>query len=218
MESRRLAIFDFDKTMIEGDSIADFIRFMWEKGLISLPRLLLILASTLLWALRFIPVEKAKSRALAPLRKLDEASAAALCSEYVERQLVPRVFPPALKKMKEHHLSGDLVLLVSASPACYLVHIGHYLPVDAVLATTTDDNYRVVINMRGEEKARQVKRWLDARGIAADWAESYAYGDSRSDLPVMMLTGNPFWVNASPAALKAAPRLPQLIWHPEAKD
>lgn len=215
MEKRRLAIFDFDNTMIKGDSISGFVRFMWKKRLISLPRLGLILLSTLLWMLRLLPVEKAKNQALAPLRKLKQEDSMALCHEFAAQCLAPRLFPPALQKMREHHLAGDMVLLVSASPALYLSHIREFLPVDAVLATPTDEACRVIVNIRGEEKPRQVKRWFEAEGIAPDWEASWAYGDSLSDLPVMMLTGNPYWVNPGPKAVKAAPHLPCYNWSGE---
>ncbi len=212
MDIRRLAIFDFDKTMVSGDSICGFVRFLWEKKLLSLPRLIGIGLASLLWMLRLIPVEKAKNQALAPLRKLDQTSADALCREFAEQHLAPRIFPPALKKMREHHLAGDAVLLVSASPACYLAHIRAFLPVDAVLATATDSAFRVTVNVSGEEKPRQVKLWLKNQPFSPDWAHSSAYGDSKSDLPVLRLTGNPCWVNPGAAALKAAPHLPQLRW------
>ncbi len=168
MESKRLAVFDFDKTMASGDSITEFVHFLWEKRVLSLPRLAVMLLISLLWLLRLVPVEKAKNQALAALRKVDQSRAQALCREFVETRLVPRIFPPALKKLQEHHLAGDVVLLVSASPACYLNHIKHCLPLEAVLATTTDDAYRVITNVRGEEKPRQVRQWLDANGITAD--------------------------------------------------
>ncbi len=32
METRRIAIFDFDKTMVSGDSITDFVRFLWDQS------------------------------------------------------------------------------------------------------------------------------------------------------------------------------------------
>lgn len=212
METRRLAIFDFDRTMAEGDSISEFVCFLWKKKLVSLPRMAAIGLSTLLWAMRLLPVEKAKEQALASLRKLDDQRAESLAREFVETRLVPRVFPPALNKMRDHQLAGDAVLLVSASPACYLAQISRFLPVDAVLATRTDSDYHVTANVRGEEKIRQVKQWLADQPFSVDWAGSSAYGDSKSDLPVLMLTGNPFWVNPSPAALRAAPHLPQLRW------
>ncbi len=116
METRRIAIFDFDKTMVSGDSITDFVRFLWDQKLISLPQLVKILLVSLLWILHLQPVEKAKEQALSPLKKLDTQGASALCREFVEQNLVPRIFPPALAKMRTHHLAGDVVLLVSASP------------------------------------------------------------------------------------------------------
>ncbi len=83
--------------------------------LISLPQLVKILLVSLLWILHLQPVEKAKEQALSPLKKLDTQGASALCREFVEQNLVPRIFPPALAKMRTHHLAGDVVLLVSAS-------------------------------------------------------------------------------------------------------
>jgi HAD superfamily hydrolase (TIGR01490 family) len=47
----------------------------------------------------------------------------------------------------------------------------------------------------GEEKARQARLFAEQHGL--DLAASFAYGDSRSDAPLLALVGHPVAVNPS---------------------
>ena len=54
----------------------------------------------------------------------------------------------------------------------------------------------------GSEKARAIEQLADREGL--DLAESYAYSDSASDLPMLRLVGHPVAVNPDSALAKAA--------------
>ncbi|HSK67766.1 MAG TPA: haloacid dehalogenase-like hydrolase, partial [Candidatus Limnocylindria bacterium] len=78
--------------------------------------------------------------------------------------------------------------------------------------TDTEEDFTVRENMTGEAKVRAVTRWLEEAGVRADWASSFAYGDSASDLPMLRLAGNHFLVNAKRRASRKGAGIPRLTW------
>ena len=83
---------------------------------------------------------------------------------------------------------------------------------DGLLATGLDEHSRVIVNCKGEEKVRRIREWLGAQDIRADFAASFAYGDSASDLPMLRLTGHPVQVNPRKKLRKAAPDMEAVHW------
>ena len=61
-------------------------------------------------------------------------------------------------------------------------------------------------------KVRRLNAWLRENGLEADFAGSFAYGDSKSDLPMLLLCGHPVQVNPKKALRKAAPEMDSEIW------
>lgn len=209
---RTLALFDFDGTMIRGDSIARLVRIMVKKGLMPVPELLNVLLKTLLWKLGRYPVEKAKTHSLAPLARMNPEAAAAFLRSFVQDELLPRIYPDALRAMQAHQDAGHLVLLVSASPLLYLQYLKDALPVDHILGTMTDEQLQVRLNVVREEKNRQILTWLHQQGIKANWAQSAAYGDSANDLPMLGLVGRPMLINPHKKAKRLGRGIPCKHW------
>mgnify|MGYP000907786843 CR=1 FL=1 len=72
---KKVVMFDFDGTMIAGDSIADFVRFSFFRGKLSFARVLHVSLLTLLWKCGFAKVERVKSMALRHLGGMGEGGA-----------------------------------------------------------------------------------------------------------------------------------------------
>ena len=115
--------------------------------------------------------------------------------------------------MEAHREKGDLVLLLSASPDSYMKERAKLLPVDLVLASPTDEKGRVSRTIRFHEKVKRMREWEAEQPFEVDWPNSWAYGDSATDLPVMRLTGHPTMVNPAGDAGRRQ-GLPQEIWRP----
>lgn len=214
MQTKAIAIFDFDGTMIRGDSIVAFVRYAIRRG-----KLCPLAALPQAWnAWRglngLISPEEGKSRALSFLGRMDQAEQAEFCRAFCREKLLPRIYPKALARLKEHAAAGEPVLLVSASPDIYMRYLPECLPIDAVMASPTDHKGRVLSNMRGQRKRDRVQAWADEQDFQVDWPNSWAYGDSAHDLPVMQLTGHPVSVNARKAMITEGAHLPQEDWRP----
>lgn len=97
-----------------------------------------------------------------------------------------RLRPDTTARLQEHRAAGHLVVLVSASPEVYLVPLGRYLGVDAVLASVLEvvdgrlTGRLAGPNCRGPEKVARLDAWLEDEG-QSDQTYLYAYGDSSGD-------------------------------------
>ena len=132
----------------------------------------------------------------------------ALSTEMFETSLRPKIFSEAVSQIQEHKEERTTVVLVTGSLDFIVQPIADYLGVDAVLAPQLrEENGRFTGELTtepliGEEKAKAVRRYANQHEISLE--ESYAYGDSQSDLPLLACVGNPVAVNPSKALRQKA--------------
>jgi len=196
------AFFDFDGTLIRGDSIVRFCRFARKKGVagpLALPR---AGALAVLYGMRLISAERAKGGALAFLKGRTDAELASLADAFCRDELLPRLYPQGVEALRSHQARGARVWLVSASPAFYLEPLRDALGLDAIIATRFEEGRIAGRNCRGPEKVLRIAEVLAARGESVDYAASTAYGDSRGDAPMLRLCGGKRAVNPKRALLR----------------
>lgn len=212
MDKRRIAVFDFDGTLIKGDSIASYVLYAMQRGYLSffdLPYQLINVRRTLK---NRISDEQGKSNALRFLGRMTPAQQDEFNLSFCRDKLLPRLYPKGIQRMREHQADGVHVLLLSASPDCYMKDWLGLLPIDGVLATPTNDQGHVSLTVRHHEKVKRIREWEAEQGFEVDWVNSWAYGDSATDLPVMQMTGHPVLVNPKPAMQAEGKGLPVEIW------
>ena len=134
-------------------------------------------------------------------RGMAVAEVKALSAEMFETSLRPKIFAEAVSQIQEHKEQGTAVVLVTGSLDFIVQPIADYLGVDTVLAPQLrEENGRftgelTTVPLIGAEKAKAVQNYADQHEISLE--ESYAYGDSGSDLPMLECVGNPVAVNSS---------------------
>lgn len=211
-ESKALAFFDFDGTMLRGDSITAYLRMAWKQGFLSLREYAAVIWHTVRFFLGMEQAEETKGRALRFLGAMTPEQQRAFDEAFVRQELLPRLFPQALSAWEAHRQAGRKLLLVSASTDNYMRLISQALGADALLCTVLSAEGIVKGNCKGDEKVRRIRAWLDEQGWQADFSSSYAYGDSKSDLPMLRLVGHPIQVNPKKALRAAAPDMSCVHW------
>jgi len=208
---RQTAVFDFDGTMIRGDSIVSLMLYAYKRRLISLPALLRGAGYGALYALRCMDVMAVKQNAHAFLAALDSDARERFLRDFA-RSLTGRVYPAARQQMEAHRRRGDLVVLCSASCQCYMQYVAEQLQADALLCTpSAPDGTCLGPNCRGAEKVRRVYAWLDAQALSHDSIVA-AYGDTKGDVPILQASQAPVLVNAKRGLKKALPHAQQVRW------
>jgi phosphatidylglycerophosphatase C len=115
--------------------------------------------------------------------------------------------PDTVARLRWHQARGHRTVLVSASLRPYLEPLAARLGVGDVLCTDVaqrDGRYLAALdgpNCRADEKARRLRGWLSANGVAD--AEVWAYGDSRGDRELLAMAHHPVWVHGT--TLQPAP-------------
>ena len=212
MEPVKLALFDFDGTLIKGDSIVPYIRLA--KRLKALPpaRFWGIVLRAPLWAMKIISDSAYKSCALGFYAALSPERQLALDKVFVDEYLLPRIFNQGKAALEAKKQEGYHVIFLSASTENYMQHVAKALQVDGLICTKLDAQARVTENCKGETKVHRLQKYLKENELDVDWDASCAFGDSKSDLPVLHLVGSPIIVNGKKKLIKAAPHLPRVRW------
>jgi len=121
-----------------------------------------------------------------------------------EKYIQPTGLNDVIARLREHSAQGHVVVLVSAMLAPTLKVIGDNLGVTGTVGSEVEfANGRYTGRVlppicMGVEKARLTKKFLQARGIEIDFAASYAYADSYSDLSLFEMVGHPTPVYPDP--------------------
>lgn len=209
---RALACFDFDGTMIRGDSIVAYLRFAYGWGALSRKEYAAAGGHTAAYFLGLETGDQVKTHALRFWGRLSPAEREKLDAAFARETLLPRIYPQAKQCWEEHRAAGRIMLLVSASTDNYMRFVAEALQADALLCTRLLPNGSVTGNCRGEEKVRRIRAWIEEEAVDADLGASFAYGDSAGDLPMLALTGHPTQVNPKKRLEKAAPDMKKVNW------
>ena len=100
-----------------------------------------------------------------------------------------------LERLKRHQEENIHILLVSGAYTQFLERVTDGLVFNQIIGTDIfykDDKVytkNAINHVNGQQKTLKVHEALD--GYQIDWENSYAYGDSFSDMPVLELVGNP---------------------------
>jgi HAD superfamily hydrolase (TIGR01490 family) len=128
----------------------------------------------------------------APVEMLDR-DAQLLLSDHI----LPKAFPAAVRRVREHRALGHRTVLITGALDLVVRPLAPLFD-DIVAAEMTirDGAYTgelAAVPPTGEVRAQALRDYADAHGL--DLAESVAYADSSSDLPLLEAVGFPVAVN-----------------------
>lgn len=205
------AVFDFDGTVIRGDSIVALTRLAQRRGYISVAAALWAGTCGVLYHLGLMEEMSVKRRGHAFLTRLSPAEREELLRGFAQ-SLADRAYSEALARMRAHRAAGDKVVLCSASCSCYMQYVATLLPVDALLCTpSAADGGALGPNCRGVEKVRRVRAWLAEEGLPPDSIVA-AYGDSKGDMYILRESRRPVLVNPKRALRRRMPEAERVQW------
>ena len=196
------AFFDLDKTVIARSSTLAFSKPLYRAGFLgrrAVMRMGLAQLFYLLFGADEDQLTKARDELLHLIEGWQRADVESLVVETLDEVADPMVYAEALFLIDEHARQGREVYIVSASPEEIVRPIARHIGVTNVIATRvkTDAQGRYVAEIdvyaMGPGKAEAMRALAERTGI--DLANSYAYSDSVTDLPMLEAVGNPVAVN-----------------------
>jgi HAD superfamily hydrolase (TIGR01490 family) len=207
---RAAAFFDLDKTVIAKSSTLAFSRPFYRGGLVNRRAVLKSSFAQFVYLLQGAD-EDSMDRMRDYLAVLcagwDVQQVRDIVAETLHELVSPLVYSEAVELFDEHRAAGRDVVLVSSSGEEVVGPIGDMLGVDRVVATrmiVADGRYtgEVAFYAYGEGKAVAMRELATSQGY--DLAESWAYSDSGTDLPMLELVGHPTAVNPDKALRRTA--------------
>ncbi|HET8813423.1 MAG TPA: HAD-IB family hydrolase [Solirubrobacterales bacterium] len=208
---RAAAFFDLDKTLMAGSSGMQFARIAAKQGIVGRRQL----ASWGFEHLRYRLRGTTDART-AEVLKVARGLISGLPAKTVDRMgpevmaaILPRVYPQMLEEVYAHQDAGRPTFIVSAAGNGVVEQLAHVLGMDGGIGTRyeadAEGNFTGRLDgpfVYGEGKVTAMEEFAADHEI--DLAQSYAYSDSLSDLPMLRAVGNPVVVNPDPALVAIA--------------
>ncbi len=196
----KLAIFDLDNTLLNGDSDYLWGQFLVDQGHIN-P------AKFERDNQRFyqdyqdgrLDIEAYLQFALRPLAQNDMETLLTWHAQFMDEYILPIVLPKGRALIENHRRQGDYPLIITATNAFITAPIGRYLGVETTLATQPEliaDQYTgkyIGTPTFREGKVKRLYEWLDETGHTLEGAAFYS--DSHNDLPLLEHVSRPIAVD-----------------------
>ena len=203
----KLALFDLDNTLLDGDSDYAWAQFLIEEGVLHADE---YNAKNEWFYERYkdgtLDIHEFLDFQLAPLARHPRAQLDAWHAEFMQRKVRPMILPGAPQLIATH--SDALTAIVTATNRFITRPIADELGVRDLIATDIEEvDGAFTGKPRGmptfrEGKIARVNEWLASRGHRLEDFESWFYSDSLNDLPLLERVTHPVAVDPD-ATLRA---------------
>lgn len=201
-QAQAAAFFDLDKTIIATSSTLAFAGTLSRAGLLN--RTALVKAGIAqayygLFGADHDQMERVREELAELTKGWDKAQIEDIVEETVDEIVAPLAYAEALALIDEHHRAGRRVIVISSSPVEIVRPLGKYLGVEEIIGTIPEVDAEgkytgdLAFYAYGENKAVAIRRLAEEEGVSL--ADSYAYSDSITDLPMLEAVGHPVAVN-----------------------
>ena len=207
-----IALFDLDYTLLGGDATYEWIHFLIRLGVLDrgtyeaeLEQFYDDYAAGTLDIHAFLHFD------FRPLSSHPRAQLEQWREQYLAQAIAPIILPKALDLIATHEARGDVTAIITAANSFVTTPIARMFGVSHLLASEPecrDGEFTGRIDgipCFHEGKVLRLEAWLAGRGQAlTDFAESYFYGDSQSDVPLMEKVTHPIAVEPDDALAELA--------------
>ena len=196
----RLAIFDLDNTLINGDSDHSWGEFLVRKNLVDAE--VYRLANDRFYQdykAGTLDIQEYLRFSLAALVNHSLAELNAFHAEFMATVIEPMMQPKAQALLQSHRAQGDYLLIITATNGFVTRPIAKRLGVDDILATDpeiVDDRYTgnsIGVPCFQGGKVIRLEEWMKERSFTLD--DAFFYSDSINDLPLLEQVAYPVVVD-----------------------
>jgi HAD superfamily hydrolase (TIGR01490 family) len=204
------AFFDLDKTLMEGSSALHFARAAYRAGMVSRRQLARDGWANLKFRLNGstdTDTDELRQRILDSIAGQRTVDLARMGPD-VLAGILPLLYREVLDEAYAHQDAGRRAYIVTAASQELAEVLAHVLVLDGGVGMRSEVRDGVYTGKPAgpftyrEGKAEAIRELAEREGI--DLAESYAYSDSESDLPMMRVVGHPVAVNPDRALERVA--------------
>lgn len=208
----KLALFDLDHTLLDGDSDDLWFQFLAQHGAVDGVHDSAVRAQFIAdYHAGRLNVPAFYAFVLRPLAQHDLPTLLAWRGQFLAECVRPRISATAHALVAGHRNSGHVLAIITATNRFVAEPIAAELEVPNLLATTPEyDGQRFTGRVSGipcfrEGKLQHLDAWLQRENLVP--TETWCYSDSHNDLPLLESASHPVAVNPDPElAQRAAQR------------
>lgn len=196
----KLALFDLDHTLLDGDSDDLWFQFLADRGAVNGTRDSAARAQfTADYHAGRLNVPDFYAFVLRPLAEHDLSTLNAWRQQFLAECVRPRITTTARALLAGHRNSGHVLAIITATNRFVAEPIATELEVSNLLATTPEyDGERYTGRVTGvpcfrEGKLQHLHEWLQREHFTP--SETWCYSDSHNDLPLLESASHPVAVN-----------------------
>ena len=194
-----LALFDLDKTLLDGDSDYEWGQFLVNKNLVDQQEY--AKANGYFYEeyqKGTLDIHEFCAFSFKPLATMSRDTLTELHAEFMQTIVVPMIRKQSQATVDKHHEAGDISIMITATNSFITQPIADHFGIQHLIATepkVIDGNYTTEIEGTPcfqEGKVARLNTWMMAND--ANLNGSYLYSDSMNDLPLLEAVDNPIAV------------------------
>lgn len=191
---RKLALYDFDKTVVDCESIVELYKYGFKNKKIKFFRTMAGLGSAYIRSKLASDFDVMKNQMVSIIKYFSEDE----LRDFVTDYLFPKFFFVEFEDEFYSHDEDTIKILCSASATPYLKYVEDLYPFDYILGTDLGDDYKLTRgNNKKDVKVKNIKDLLAQEGIEIDYENSCGYSDSYKDDKYMLrMAKNRFLINS----------------------
>lgn len=221
----KIALFDLDHTLLDGDTNVLWIAHLVSRGLADTATISRQQEFMDLYAREQLDMAEYMDFHIGVLASRSLSEWQPILQSFVNTELLPRLAPDALATLRAHQDAGDKVAIVTATNSVIVGVLGQALNVDVVATEVEVVDGQVTGRTVGlpsfrEHKIARVEAWLGL-GLNSERIQStHFYSDSANDIPLLQAVEFPVVVNPDAKLRTMAEQegWPQLSWKVRATE
>jgi HAD superfamily hydrolase (TIGR01490 family) len=210
----RLALFDLDNTLLNGDSDYEWGQFMCDRGVVERAA---YEAQNRVYYEQYVAgtldIHEYLGFALRPLANHTAEELERWHGEFMRARIAPMILPAARALVRRHVEAGELCAIITATNSFVTAPIAREFGVEHLIATEPERrNGRFTGKVAGapcfrDGKLERLDQWLRGLGRRlVDFEASTCYSDSHNDLPLLERVTRPVAVDPDETLAREAAR------------
>lgn len=215
----KIALFDLDHTLLDGDTNILWIDHLAQRGLVAQDTIARQQQYMALYAREQLDMAEYMDFHIGVFRSRRISEWQPIVEHFVRSQLVPCLAPDALATLAAHRDAGHRIALVTATNSVLAGALGQVLDIHTIASQVEIHNDNVTGRTLGlpsfrAHKIDRVQDWLGLALASDAIHESHFYSDSANDIPLLQAVSHPVAVNpdAKLRALAEQNGWPQRCW------
>ena len=191
---RKLALYDFDKTVVDCESIVELYKYGFKNKKIRFFGTMAGLVSAYIRSKLASDFDIMKNQMVSIIKYFSEDE----LRDFVTDYLFPKFFFVEFEDEFYSHDEDTIKILCSASATPYLKYVKDLYPFDYILGTDLGSDYKLTRgNNKKDVKVKNIKDLLAQEGFEIDYENSCGYSDSYKDDKYMLrMAKNRFLINS----------------------